>query len=165
MEQNKNNESEKSVRIMSNKEFIIRFILFAIFACVLPFAFIVYRYGLFRDTTSKLTGFGIIAILIVVIFTIYVLNMLKKAYPYSMGSQCINGFLKVEMPLILLFYWISSIEGNIELFKQAMICVIICEAIAIPINPLPIWAHQKNIELTGLSIKEIFSNFKGGFKK
>ena len=122
------------------KQFVIRFIFFTLFACILPFTFIAWRYELFAKVDEiSLTGWGIIGILIVAIFCIYVLNAIKKGMPYSMFTQVVNGILKVEMPLVLVYLTLSNIQSTIDLFMQCLICVIVCEAIAIPINPLPKW--------------------------
>lgn len=125
------------------KKFVIRFILFTLFACILPFTFIAWRYELFSKVNEmSLTGWGIIGILIIAIFCFYVLNAIKKGMPYSMFTQIVDGIIKVEMPLILIYLLLSNIQATIDLFLQCMVCIIICEAIAIPINPLPKWIKE-----------------------
>lgn len=125
------------------KKFVIRFILFTLFACILPFTFIAWRYELFSKVNEmSLTGWGIIGILIIAIFFFYVLNAIKKGMPYSMFTQIVDGIIKVEMPLILIYLLLSNIQATIDLFLQCMVCIIICEAIAIPINPLPKWIKE-----------------------
>lgn len=125
------------------KKFVIRFILFTLFACILPFTFIAWRYELFSKVNEmSLTGWGIIGILIIAIFCFYVLNAIKKGMPYSMFTQIVDGIIKVEMPLILVYLLLSNIQSTIDLFLQCIVCIIICEAIAIPINPLPKWIKE-----------------------
>ena len=84
--------------VMTNKEFIIRFIIFTVFALVLPIAFIVNRYGLFKDANTALSGMGLLGVIICVVFIIYVVNMIKKANPNTMTAQCIGGYTKVVLP-------------------------------------------------------------------
>ena len=60
------------------------------------------------------------------------------------------------IPLLVLLYFIEKVSGDIATFEQALTCVIVCEAIAIPIDPLPVWAYQRNIEITGTSLKKIW---------
>lgn len=129
------------------KIFIIRFILFTIFACVLPFIFIAWRYQLFRKVDSiALSGWGLVAIIILFVFTIYVVKSLKKGLynkrKWSMGMQIVNGLLKIVLPLLTIYFIINSIQNSIDLFKQSLIITIISEMIAIPINPLPKWEME-----------------------
>jgi len=142
-------------KIMSTKEFIIRFILFALSGCVFPFAFIAYRYDIFKSPHSTLTGVGFFAIILVLIFCVYVLKMFKKAHPDTMATQIISGYTYIVIFLLLPLLWIQAIEGDIEMYEQVLEVVIMCELIAVPINPLRIWARQKNIEFNELSLKSI----------
>ena len=129
------------------KIFLFRMMLFTLFACILPFAFIGWRYQLFTKIDKvSLSGWGLLAILIVFLFIFYVVKSIKKGLfnkrEWSMGFQIINGFLKVVLPLLMVYFVITAIESSINLFKQALICTIICESIAIPINPLPKWEME-----------------------
>ena len=139
---------------MSKKEFAIRMVLFTIFGLVLPFGFVVYRYGLFKDTHTTLTGIGLFAVIIAFVFIKHVLNMYKKANEHTMTAQIISGYSKVIIPLLILLYFVVKMSGDIETFIQSLECVIVCELIAIPIDPLPVWAYQRNIEITGISLKK-----------
>lgn len=152
------------------KIFIVRVILFAIFACVLPFVFIGWRYDIFRTSNEvspkvSLTGWGFIAILIVFFFVRYCINVIKNAIPFSMTYQIINGVLKVIMPLLLLLFVVNALENSIELFKQALVITIICEAVAIPINPFPKYMHDKGIERTETLIDMVKEKLIDGGKK
>jgi len=149
-------ESENKNKKMSKKEFALRMVLFTIFGLVLPFGFVVYRYGLFKDTHTTLTGIGLFAVIIAFVFIKHVLNMYKKANEHTMTAQIISGYSKVIIPLLILLYFVVKMSGDIETFIQSLECVIVCELIAIPIDPLPVWAYQRNIELTGISLKKIW---------
>lgn len=129
------------------KMFIVRLITFAIFSCVLPFSFIAWRYQLFRKIDSvALSGWGLIAIIIVLVFVLYVARTLKNGLMYqrkwSMGMQVANGFLKVVLPLLVLYFLINAIQNSIDLFKQSLIITIFCEGVAVPVNPLPKWEME-----------------------
>lgn len=129
------------------KILIIRFILFAIFACILPFVFIAWRYELFTQV-SKLSfgGWGLVAVIILLVFCIYVSRSIKEVLKakngYSMTIQVINGLTKVILPLVCVYLIVNAIGENIALFKQTMVVVIVCEIIAIPINPIPKWKSE-----------------------
>lgn len=162
---------EQTVPMVNEKRekeiFIIRVALFTIFACILPFVFIAWRYDIFRvvnetDTRVSLSGWGFLAIIIVFFFIRYCMNVLKRTIPFSMTYQILNGIIKIIMPLILLLFIVNALENSIHLFKQALIVTIICEGVAIPINPFPKYMHDKGIEyydgLTDMFIKKL----KGG---
>ena len=132
---------------MEKKIFLARLILFTIFACVLPFSFIAWRYHIFTTLNSiSLSGWGIIAIVIALVFIVYVARMLKRGMPYSMLTQCIGGLLKVTLPLIILYVVVNAIKNQSEIFLQALLVVIISETIAIPINPFPKWLNDNQIK-------------------
>jgi len=148
------------------KVLILRFIFFTIFALVLPVLFIGWRYQLFgRVSKMSLSGWGLIVILIVVFFVRYVAKMVKKAEPYSMFSQIVTGFKKIILPLFVLFILLNTIRGNIDLFIQALQVTIISEAIGIPINPLPKWAHDHGIEQQEDLMGTFIKKFKKGGSK
>lgn len=127
--------------------FGIRVFLWATCAAILPFAFIAWRYDIFVPTSkTKLTGWGFIAIIIVAIFLISLVKYIYKGLKPGLAKQCIFGFASIILPLLLLYLLIDSIENNIALFKQALGCVILCEAIGIPLNPFPAWIAKRQIE-------------------
>lgn len=145
------NETEVKEKDNSKKIFIARVIGFCLFGCILPFIFIAWRYDIFRvhneiSPRVSLTGWGFVAVLIVFFFIRYCMGVLKRAIPFSLTYQIINGFIKVLMPLILFYIVITAIANSIDLFKQALLITIICEAVAIVINPFPKFMHDKGIE-------------------
>lgn len=131
---------------MTKKEFWIRFSLFAVFACILPFIFIAWRYSIFKKVSSiSLNGWGLIAILIVILFVRYVAKVVEKQKKWSMSKQIFLGVLKVLVPLVCLYAGLTAMKSNIDLFLQSLLVVIICETIAIPVNPLPKWQMENDI--------------------
>lgn len=147
MENVVDNEKEET---KAKKVFIARAILFAIFGCVLPFVFIAWRFEIFSNGGSRvsLTGWGVIAIIIVFFFIVYCLKILKNSIPFSMTYQILSGLIKVILPLLLLLIFINALEDSIKQFKQALGIVIGCEAVAIVVNPFPKYMHDKGIEKT-----------------
>jgi hypothetical protein len=103
---------------MSKKEFIIRLSAFIILGCIAPFLFIAFRYDLFKKVNEmSLSGWGLIAVVIVFFFARYVLKMIKMGMPYSMFTQCISGALKVILPLLCLYFCVDAIRTSIDLFQ------------------------------------------------
>lgn len=132
---------------MDKKKFWIRMIAFSLFSCILPFIYIAFRYNLFTKVSKiQIGGWGFIAILIVFFFCRYVIVMMRKGVPYSMTSQIIMGILKVIVPLGLVWVFVWNIRSDIDLFLNSLGVVILLEAVAIPVNPLPQWVdmHKKN---------------------
>lgn len=155
-----NEETENKKK--ETKIFVIRIVLFTLFGCVLPFIFIAWRYDIFRvekEVSAKvsLTGWGFIAIVIAFFFFRYIYKTLKSIMPYSYAYQIINGFLKVILPLILVYIVASGIAKSINLFKQALSVTIICEIVAIFVNPFPKFLHDKGVEKNE-DIMDLFIN-------
>ena len=143
------------------KVFIARVILFCIFGCILPFVFIAWRFQIFSNGGGvSLTGWGVIGILIVFFFILYCLKILKNSIPFSMTYQILSGTIKVILPLILLLLLVNALEDSIRQFKQALIIVIGCEAIAIVVNPFPKYMHDKGIEKTENLMDMFITKFK-----
>ena len=125
----------------------MRVALWAIFAAILPFAFIAWRYDIFRaDTKVSLTGWGIIAIVIAIAFLITLMKYVYKGMRPGLAKQCLFGAAAIVLPLVCLYVLISSVEDSLRLFKQALGCVILCEAVGIPLNPFPAWLEKRRIE-------------------
>ncbi|MCR4661689.1 MAG: hypothetical protein K5765_06820 [Clostridia bacterium] len=127
--------------------FGVRLSLWIVFAAVLPFIFIAWRYGIFHPSSKiKLTGWGIIAIIIVLVFIITLIRYLYKGLKPGLFKQCITGFITIILPLTILLLFVVEIENHIVLVKQALIAVIVCELIGIPLNPMPDWLEKRRIE-------------------
>ncbi len=138
--------------------FLIRVILFMLFACILPFAFIAWRFGLFSQSQGSgvaLSGWGVIGIIIVLVFVIYTLKMLRMGQPYSLFTQILSGLIKVILPLVICLLVLKAMRNNIDSMIQALICAIICEMVAIVVNPLPKWVEDNHIEKENLKASNL----------
>lgn len=118
--------------------FALRAIVWTIFAAVLPFSFIAWRYDIFKKGSElQLSGWGIIAVIIVAVFAIVLIRYLFLALKPGFAKQCITGFASVVVPLIALMLIVDKISTNVVCFQQALGCTTLCEFLAIPINPFP----------------------------
>ena len=126
--------------------FIIRAIVWSIFSAILPVVFIGWRYSLFKKVGSiQLSGWGLVAVVILFVFLKVLIHYIKAGFVgYSMTKQVINGVLKVILPLAILLIICIAIRNNIDYFIQALEITIICEVVAIPINPFPEWIYEKS---------------------
>lgn len=138
---------------MSAGEFWTRFAFWTLFSVMVPIGFIAWRFGLFKltDNTAqtaslKLSGWGIIGVIIVGLFILAIIRQAKKGLAYgSMLCQCIDGY-SLLIPLLLAILLIDGIKDNIDKFEQILIVTLVSEAIGIPINPMRRWAMEHNIE-------------------
>lgn len=144
-------------KLTPKQVFIIRFIVWTIFACLVPCGFIMWRFDLFK-TVSKVNigGWGLIAIIIFFSFLISIGKYLKDGMPYSMTKQCLSGLIKVVFPLMAVMFCVYSIRNSIDIFLQAMTVVVISETIAIPINPMPKWVHDSKINEQNTILNSFF---------
>ena len=126
--------------------FWVRAIIWALFACVIPVAFIGWRYDLFKKASSlQLSGWGLIGVVIVFVFLYVVVKYVRAGFPeWSMTKQIVNGIVKVVLPLGALLAICIGLRNNIDTFIQALSCVLISEVIAIPVNPFPEWVWKKS---------------------
>lgn len=133
---------------MDKKEkgvFITRIILWCLFAGILPVLFIGWRYDLFKKVgTLQLSGWGLIGVVILFIFLRALVKYVKAGFTeWCMLKQILNGVIKVLLPIGALLGLCVGIRANLDYFIQALGLVLICETIAIPINPFPEWVYNK----------------------
>lgn len=160
-------EETKKKALSEKQVFWIRFVCWSIFACIVPVVFIIWRYDLFTKITAiQFGGWGMLAIIIVATFLIVLANYIKKAFSKrSMTKQIISGICKVVLPLLTLLLVLYSIRNNIDLFLQALGCVIISESIAIPINPMPKRVYEESKGATEDAIDYFFQRYDEKNKK
>lgn len=129
------------------KIFWTRFTLWVLFALIVPVAFLVWRFDLFRQVSKvSIGGWGLLAIIIVVVFFKTLLKYIKKGMPYSLTRQVLDGLVKVIIPLSALYAVLFAMQNSINYFLQALSVLIVSEAIAIPINPMPKWVNDNKKE-------------------
>lgn len=146
--------------------FATRVALWLVFSAALPFAFIAWRYDIFTAGSKiKLTGWGVIGIIIVAVVLATLVKYLYKMMKPGILKQCITGFLKVILPLLIVLAVVKSIESGIKMFEQALCCVIVCESAAIPLNPFPEIIAKIQEEEGKAKIESMSDLFWDGFFK
>ena len=131
----------------SKTVFTVRLILWVTFSAILPFIFIAWRYGIFKSSSKiSLSGWGIIAVIIILVFAITLIAYLYKGMKPGFAKQCVSGLIKVILPLVILLLFVTEIKSHIQIVYQALCCVIICELVGIPLNPFPDWLEKRRIE-------------------
>lgn len=134
-------EKEKELKI-----FWVRAILWSMFACFIPVGFIGWRYDLFKKVGSlQLSGWGLIAIVIIFALLYVVVKYIRAGLvEWSMTKQIVNGVVKVLLPLGAVLAVAIAIRNSLDVFIQALSCVLMSEVVAIPINPFPEWVWEKS---------------------
>lgn len=138
--------------------FWIRMVGWLATACVAPIVTFSVKFGLFNkaeptlDTlgnviepaSMSLNGWGIIACIIIGVTASSILKEIIAAYPrYSLAKQCLTGFKKIVLPLVIGFFICTFLDGAIHHIMFCLGTLILCQAIAIPLNPLPKWRYEK----------------------
>ena len=143
-----------------------KFVLWALLSCVIPFILIAYRFDLFK-TVSKLSvsGWGILAVILVAVFAFTVIRYIKLAFAnqYSLFGQVLSGVCKIILPLVATYLILDNIKENLQSFLNVLGIVILCEFVAIPLNPLPKWAYEMQKDLRAEERKETFDYLLDGF--
>lgn len=146
--------------MMSKKEFWIRLPIYILFGGALPFAFLIWRFKLFSKV-SKLSigGWGIIAVIFISVFFIKLIKAVRKGLPFSLVSQILEGVCKIIIPLLVGAFCCYYLKDMMEEVFQFLWVLIICESIAIVVNPIPKWAHEnkndsliENLKALGLNL-------------
>ena len=150
------NEEEKteegsSIRKMSKTEFWTRLALWVVLALVMPIVYLAIAYGLFTcksGSSVQLSGWGVLAVVFAAAMLIVVVMQARATLPRgTFARQCIDGALAL-IPLLCAILVIHAAKANMDGFEKFLIVTFICEALAVPANPLPHWGLQNHIELS-----------------
>lgn len=145
---------------MKKKELLIRFSLYCLFGGILPFLFLSWRFELFKKVSKiSIGGWGLVGIIFLFIFTTTTLKKIKQGMPYSYAKQIMDGVSKVLLPLLLAAICVHYMRDLMEELFQFFCVLIVCEGIAIFVNPLPQWGHENNVEQTESSVKKVLEAF------
>lgn len=119
-------------------------------------------------TTTALNGWGIVSCMLVGFTIIQILKEVVSAYTgYSLTKQILDGILHKIIPLLIAFFICYFISGVVQ---QMMVClgvVIVCQIVAIPLNPLPKWKYEKKgcedySDAMSSMVKMLKERFKNG---
>ena len=139
---------------MEKKEFITRLILFLLFSLVVPISYISIRCQLWTQKTTISFWFILLVIIVIGVVAVlikYYLDGMKTKY--SMVKQILTGVIRVILPIgivLLLAIWYKGraewIVNHTNLFIEIVSIILVSEAIAIVVNPLPKWAFENNVD-------------------
>lgn len=135
---------------MSQAQFWVRLALWVILCLIVPLVYLAVAYGIFSGSKGSglaLSGWGTVGVVFSIIVLLYIVNQTRKALPRgSMMKQCISGVMAL-LPLVGAIILIENTKANIDKLERFLIIVTICEAIAVPVNPLPKWGAERNIAI------------------
>lgn len=99
-------------------------------------------------TTIQINLWSIIAIIILgtVISTIAYYSVAALKTKFFWWKQIVVGFIKVILPLVILYAITSWLATNVAVLKEVLLITIGFEAIAIIVNPFPQWCFENNVE-------------------
>ena len=120
--------------------FAIRLVLFVLIGIVGPLAIIYSQYQMFSPRVPdsiKIHGWGIVALLIFAGGMYYVIISLSKAFSNYFIRQIMSGFSKIVLPILLAYLIVNTIAANVDKVKVILIGSLLCEIIAVPLNPIP----------------------------
>ena len=123
-----------------------RFVLWLICALGLPIAFIIWKFELFQVVSKlNISGWGILVILLVLIVVFIIVRYVRLILnaKYTFVGQCLNGFCKVILPLLAALLIFYNTRNNIDLLIQVLSAILLCETMAVPLNPFPKLVYDK----------------------
>ena len=136
-------------------KFKVKLGVFFAFSMIIPIIYLTIRFKLISGTKTQLSIWFFIVLLIffgvLAVFIKYYLDGMKTKYSFL--KQLLEGFVKVIMPLgivLIGFIFFKSklewITSNINKVIEAFVVLLLCETIAVIINPLPKWAFDNKVD-------------------
>lgn len=118
-------------------------------AALAPVVYLIVRFNLFQTKSEiQINLWTIVAVIVLVgvLSTIihYCIASLKTKYFW--WKQILVGFVKVILPLILILFVVTWLAENMVIMQEVLKVIILCEAVAIVINPFPKWCFDNNID-------------------
>lgn len=121
-----------------------RFVGWVIFFIGVPIGFMAWRFELFSKVSQiKISGWGLVAIILVAVFLVSLLRYLTKSKEYSYLKQVLKGLMFPVIPLLAVWYMLNYFEDSIVQLEQFIGVLAISEAVAVIVNPMPKWVSEK----------------------
>ena len=137
-------QEEKKTRI---KVFIARLTGYIMFGLLFPFAFLVWRFGLFQQTSKlNIGGWGIVAIIFAAVFFAKLVKQAGDCIDSSLGKQSLQAVGKVFIPLLAVTLCLYAVGDFWKELINFFIILTICEPIAYVLNPFPEYLKEKEKE-------------------
>jgi hypothetical protein len=126
--------------------FTIRLFVWSVLTIGVPVFVILQQYAFFKEYQSftlKVSGWGIIILLLFASFLIYILKTVADAINNPILKQTINGLVKITLPLAVIFLLTGIIVSNIDKIRIILLISLVSTTVALPINPLPEYLYNQ----------------------
>lgn len=123
--------------------FASRLIGWLVCGALAPIGFIAWRFDLFTPK-PKFGGWFLVCGIILFIFTNQLLKYIRESNEdeFKYSTQIIDGLYKVIFPLVCILMTLYVVRSSIDLIIQVLWVVLLCESLAITINPLGKYAFE-----------------------
>ena len=85
----------------------------------------------------------ILASVLSVVFYYCIASLKTK---YFWWKQILVGAAKIILPLVVVYAGVNWLADNVEILKEFILVTIVCESVAIVVNPFPKWCFDNNID-------------------
>lgn len=135
-------QEEKKTRI---KVFIARLTGYVMFGLVFPFSFLVWRFGLFQQTSKlNIGGWGIVAIIFAAVFFAKLLKQAGDCVESVLVKQIFQAIGRVFIPLLAVTLCLYAVGDFWKELINFFIILTICEPVAYVLNPFPEYIKEKD---------------------
>lgn len=120
--------------------FTLRLIGFILIGIIGPLLIIYSQYQMFSPrvpNSIKIHGWGIVAAIVLFGGLYYIISSLAQAFSNYAVRQIMSGISKIIVPLLIAYLLAGTIAANIDKIRIILLGSLICQAIAIPLNPIP----------------------------
>lgn len=147
----------KKISTILNSKWCLALRLFLYIGCtyVCPIIFLSIKFKLFEsaDSSIRLTGWGIMAIMILTIGLYKLIRWCINNFGYNYWLGVLNGLIGVVLWLALALVLIRSITKSFERIEFVLQWSILTCSIGAFLNPLPHMAHCNKLKLFKEAIK------------
>lgn len=149
------NEQKSKIPLTPRQIFWIRFALFIAFAIIIPFATMAIKFNMFDIVTTtkttthlKMSGWSIVAVIMFFLAISYFIKYIVHNAPFCMLTQFLDGFTKIIIPMLAVtligYITLTVFTNGLSDFLVVMGIFIGCYIVAIVVNPIPQYLHEKN---------------------
>ena len=138
-------DEAKKQKKKQRRIFWSRFFGYIAIGLLIPMAFLIWRFQLFRSE-SQITfgGWGVVVVIFTAIFMLKLMKQASFATDSVLGKQILDALRKIFVPLFTVTFCLFAVKEFITELIEFFTVLTVCEPIAYVINPLP--ALMKEVE-------------------
>lgn len=140
--------------------FILRMLGYMTFGLIIPLAFLIWRFGLFQQTSKlNIGGWGIVAIIFASVFFIKLIKQSEDCVDSLFLKQIFRSISKVFIPLLAVTLCVYAVGDFWKELINFLMVLTICEPIAYVLNPFPEYLKEKEKEEQTNTVTKIIGMF------